>query len=277
MISYAQNREDVLLQRLFRDVRRGFYVDVGAGHPDIDSVTRWFYDQGWRGINIEPREDMHRLLARRRQRDVNLNIAVSDESSQLKFFHIHVPEVTEGDSGELSTLDPATAEQHQRSGKIVTESTVLVETLTRVLAEHQVEQVTFLKIDVEGFERQVIAGLDWKRVRPRVVVVEATLPQTTIACHASWEPLLLDAQYLYATFDGLNRYYVRAEDRALLELLQVPVNVLDDYVPSQVIELQRALSWQRHVANATRLTHWRLQAKRFLVAATRWCRVRKAG
>ena len=39
MISYAQNFEDVLLARAFRNRDRGFYIDVGAWHPVFDSVT----------------------------------------------------------------------------------------------------------------------------------------------------------------------------------------------------------------------------------------------
>ena len=47
MISYAQNHEDVLLRRAFPDQDAGFYLDVGAAHPVIDSVTKHFYDRGW--------------------------------------------------------------------------------------------------------------------------------------------------------------------------------------------------------------------------------------
>jgi hypothetical protein len=44
MISYAQNFEDVMIARLFDAGYRGFYVDIGAAHPDFLSVTRHFYD-----------------------------------------------------------------------------------------------------------------------------------------------------------------------------------------------------------------------------------------
>jgi hypothetical protein len=53
-ISYAQNNEDVLLWRALGHVQDGFYIDVGASDPVEHSVTRAFYDAGWRGINIEP-------------------------------------------------------------------------------------------------------------------------------------------------------------------------------------------------------------------------------
>jgi len=88
---------------------------------------------------------------------------------------------------------------------------------------------------VEAHEREVIEGGDWKRWRPRVIVIEATKPYTNIPIHDLWEPLLFEADYLFATFDGINRYYVRAEDRDLVPLLSIPVNVLDRYIPYEYL------------------------------------------
>ncbi|WP_309738756.1 FkbM family methyltransferase, partial [Chamaesiphon sp. OTE_20_metabat_361] len=87
-ISYAQNFEDVLLNRVFRDRLDGFYIDIGALHPTSDSVTRAFYDRGWSGINIEPIKDFYDAICRERCRDTNLNIAVSDRAGNLEFFQI---------------------------------------------------------------------------------------------------------------------------------------------------------------------------------------------
>ena len=53
-VSYAQNFEDVILWRALHDVTPGFYIDIGANSPTIDSVTKAFYERGWRGINVEP-------------------------------------------------------------------------------------------------------------------------------------------------------------------------------------------------------------------------------
>ena len=62
-ISYAQNLEDVLLWRALGHIKNGFYIDVGANHPEWDSVTKHFYDLGWRGVNIEPMPREHLLLS----------------------------------------------------------------------------------------------------------------------------------------------------------------------------------------------------------------------
>jgi hypothetical protein len=57
-LNYAQNYEYVILWRAFRDLQRGFYVDVGAADPETLSVTQAFYERGWSGINMEPLEEL---------------------------------------------------------------------------------------------------------------------------------------------------------------------------------------------------------------------------
>ena len=81
-ISYAQNLEDVMLYRALKYVERGFYIDVGAMHPTINSVTKAFYDRDWRGINIEPSPEYFDSLQQERPEDINLNVVIGlvDES-----------------------------------------------------------------------------------------------------------------------------------------------------------------------------------------------------
>ena len=61
-----------MLWRALKHVERGFYIDVGACAPEEWSVTKAFYDRGWRGINIEPDPGYHRQLLAARTRDINL-------------------------------------------------------------------------------------------------------------------------------------------------------------------------------------------------------------
>ncbi|HUQ63916.1 MAG TPA: FkbM family methyltransferase [Acidimicrobiales bacterium] len=224
MISYAQNREDVVLDRLFPRGVPGFYIDAGAYDPTYNSVTRHFYDLGWRGINVEPAKAPFERLAAMRERDVNLNSGLSDEEGSLTFFECP-PE-----SG-WSTFDAEQAKSHTEAGIAFVERTVPVTTLARICEDHVEGTIDFLTVDVEGHEAKVLQGADWKRWRPRVVLVEATEPGTKIPSHDAWESILLDADYQFVTFDGLNRYYVRAEDSDLIEPLRAPANVLDDYIP----------------------------------------------
>jgi Methyltransferase FkbM domain len=99
-----------------------------------------------------------------------------------------------------------------------------VKALAQVCEEYVNRPIDFMKIDVEAHEYEVIVGGDWHRWRPRVVLVEAHWIER-------WELLLLAADYHFATFDGMNRYYVRGEDRQLLSAFATPIHVLDNYVP----------------------------------------------
>ena len=76
--SYAQNFEDVMLARAFPGAS-GFYVDVGANDPDIDNVTRVFYERGWSGINIEPLSVNSEEIRKKRPRDINLEMVVGEQ------------------------------------------------------------------------------------------------------------------------------------------------------------------------------------------------------
>lgn len=238
MTSYAQNHEDVLLDRLFPRGLTGFYVDVGANDPIRNSITKHFYDLGWHGVNVEPASEPFKRLAKARPRDVNLNVGLSDHEGMLTLYEFP-PDIS-----AVSTFSEEQAEWHRDSGLASVAQPVSVTTLAKVLQEHAAERtIDFLSIDVEGHERQVLAGGDWTRFRPRVVVVEATQPATTIPTHDQFEDILLDNGYGFAVFDGLNRYYLREEDSHLAAALATPVNVTDDYVPYEYFKALQDLNW----------------------------------
>ncbi len=122
------------------------------------------------------------------------------------------------------------------------------------MVDHVPGPVDFLKVDVEGFEREVLAGADWYSFRPRVVVMEATVPKSDEPAHEAWEPTLLEAGYRLALFDGLNRFYARADEPALLQTLAIPANVLDDFVPYVwTHQVDQAQQWAHSLEEA--LTH----------------------
>jgi len=244
-ISYAQNYEDVMLYRALKSVERGFYVDVGAMDPVVDSVTKAFYERGWRGINIEPVPQWYEKLVLDRPEDTNLNVAVLDRPGVVRLFDI-------ADTG-LSTLDGTLAEKHREdSGYQTRDISVTAVTLDMVLDEHPLPEIHFLKVDVEGAERQVLEGIDLERTRPWIIVVEATKPNTQEQDYAAWERLITDRSYVFAYFDGLNRFYVAQERPELVPAFSTPPNVFDYFIRASEHSA-------RAVLNATEAERRRLQ------------------
>ncbi len=234
-ISYAQNYEDVLLWRALGSVGHGFYIDVGAFHPDDDSVTRAFHDRGWTGINIEPASSLFRRFASARPRDVNLRCAVGAAAGTTSLHVVH-------DTG-LSTTDQGYAAALGAQGFASQAEQVEVRTLADICRAHAPADIHFLKIDVESAERAVLEGADFTRYRPWIVLLEAVAPLTRAPTHAEWEDLLLAAEYRFAWFDGLNRFYIAAErEAALRPCFAAPPNVFDDFIRPADTELARRLA-----------------------------------
>jgi FkbM family methyltransferase len=231
IISYAQNGEDVVLWRAFRDQPTGFYIDVGANHPVNDSVTKLFYDHGWHGINIEPQPHLHAALSAARPRDLNLNVGVSAQPGTLE---LHELVETDG----LSTFSSEMIDRYRSEGRDIVTRQIPVTTLAQVYADHDVRDVDFLKIDVEGFEEQVLQGTSFATVRPRVLIVERTFPER-------WMSLVEAAGYTHVQYDGINDFFVRNEDVDQLgELVSQPATIaldgFDPYLYVQQLEIATA-------------------------------------
>ncbi len=202
-VSFAQNREDIFLDYFFKDIKNGFYVDVGANDPTEDSVTKLFYEKGWTGINVEPIKRLFDSLVSERPKDINLNIGIASKNGEAKFREYHTYH-------GLSTMDSVMQESYSEDTeddnyKDFTDYTVEIKTLKSVFKEHNVSNIHFMKIDVEGLEYEVIAGNDWKKYRPEVLCIESN--------HIAhdWRPLIESADYTLTFNDGLNSYYVAKE------------------------------------------------------------------
>jgi len=223
-ISYAQNFEDLLLAGILKRVERGFYVDVGANHPENDSVTRIFYDKGWSGVNIEPNAALHALLNARRPRDINLALGLSSQAGRLSFRNY---EAVDGHS--TFARDTKQNLQVLPSGAHYADIEVAVSSLSAVLQVHRPKgDIHFIKIDVEGLELEVLLGNDWKRFRPWVLCIERNLD---LARQAAIVALLVARAYKPVFFDGINDFVIAEERLDLWANFSYPGDVVFNGVP----------------------------------------------
>ena len=100
-----------MLWRALRHVDRGTYIDVGAAHPVIDSVSAAFFERGWSGVHIEPEPTYAALLRSARPADHVIEAATRTidavltelefEDRPIHFMKVHV------EGHELSALQGA--------------------------------------------------------------------------------------------------------------------------------------------------------------------------
>lgn len=157
----------ILRHILGSDKMRGFYVDVGAFHPTLFSNTYFFYLNGWQGINVEARPGSKTLFDKVRPRDINLELGISRDCGEMTYYFIAA-------DSPMNSFSPDFLRQIEMleavKSKILVPTLPLAEVLERHLPKGQL--IDFLTVDVEGHDYEVLESNDWKRFRPRLIVVE---------------------------------------------------------------------------------------------------------
>ena len=146
----------------FHGCSRGFFVDVGANDPTINSQSFHLEQAGWTGILVEPLPAYCALL-RQRRTSVVVECACSSRANHGQKLAIQV-------AGTHSTLE---TQLMDRSGRVEPTRLVNVRTLDSVLRDHNVERgFELLSIDVEGHELELFDGLDIEYWNPRLMLLE---------------------------------------------------------------------------------------------------------
>ncbi len=167
--SYSQSGEDLIVKYIFDvlEVQRPSYMDIGAHHPFDLNNTALFYENGSRGINIEPDPTLIKAFIEHRQDDVNLNIGIADKKAVLDFFIINDP--------VLNTFSREEAENYHNEGgfRIVEQIKVDVDTVQSILGQYwQGNFPDFLTIDAEGIDEIVLKAIDFDNNFPLIICVE---------------------------------------------------------------------------------------------------------
>ena len=211
-VSYSPYREDVVLQSLLHGMDKGTYIDIGAGHPMTASATRFFYDQGWSGINVTPSERIEVALNKYRSRDVVVRAFISDKNCEGVIY-------TETLGGDL--------ERFSRSYNVP------ARTLRDILKEHSTNEVDFLKVNTGGKELDVLKGCDWDNTRPKIVCV-------AVDGNADVRSYMESVRYSEVFSDGKNRYYAES-DHFGSNLPMVGQEVYSPYIVSPMVAEEIAL------------------------------------
>ena len=163
--SYSMDQEDLVVEKYFKNKNTGFYVDVGCYHPLKLNNTMLLYQKGWRGINIDISDFSIKLFKFLRPDDFNLNVAVSNNESEIDMFF-------QKKISQLSTIKENQA-KIAFQGNILNKK-ILSRRLTSILDEskYKDQKIDFLNVDVEGADFEVLQSLDLNKYCPELICIE---------------------------------------------------------------------------------------------------------
>ncbi len=186
--------EQALVQSFF-DKKVGFFVDVGANDPVLDSQSQHLEVLGWNGLLVEPDPDCCALL-RQSRTGVVVEMACSSPENAGKFLQLNR-------AGPHSTLE----DQPIALGAVVRATVpVRCETLDTILRSHRAPVgFDLLSIDIEGHELVALSGFDFAYWKPRLVLLEDHVT------HLKKHQLMRQNGYQLLLRTGLNSWYVPAQ------------------------------------------------------------------
>ncbi|WP_203415224.1 FkbM family methyltransferase [Pelodictyon luteolum] len=193
-VSHAYEQE--LERSFFNNKPQGFFVDVGANEPVIQSQTYHFEQLGWRGLLLEPIPHYVQLLKEQRTGKV-IQYACSSPQNHGNTLKLIV-------AGGHSTLNTNPIALGTTSNETID---VTCRTLDSILEENGVEPgFDFISIDIEGHEMEMFKGFTLTKWKPKLVLLEDHVTNHRKHNH------MVSNGYQVIMRTGLNSWYVPKSD-----------------------------------------------------------------
>lgn len=138
----------------------GFFIELGANDGIKQSNTAFFeFFRNWNGILIEPSKNMFELCVSNRPRSKCYNYAcVSDNFTD--------EEISGDFNGDL--MSSVNGNRLQSFEKI----TVKTITLEKLLDQNNIKSIDLLSLDTEGYELNILKGLNLNKYKPTFIIIE---------------------------------------------------------------------------------------------------------
>jgi FkbM family methyltransferase len=180
------------------DLDGGFFVEAGA-NDGVNFSNTYYLERarGWTGVLVEGIPDLYRACVRHRPRSHVVNCALVPPEEEGSLVTMHYSNLQSIVSGALPYEH---VEEGLRSqGERTYEVKVPGRTLTSVLDEARPPRFDLLVLDVEGYEPQVLRGLDLDRHAPRFALIEVLDGAARSAVEAALEDRYEEVERLTPT------------------------------------------------------------------------------
>lgn len=176
----------------------GIFIEAGANNGYSQSNTYYLERfKGWKGILIEPIPELFRECVKERKKSKVFNCALVADDYEKDFVEIHsasLMSVIDGvmDKAEQAAhLKKAAGFERNLNVKLIK---VPARTLTSIIEECRIDRIDFLSLDVEGYEPEVLQGLNFDKLAPELILAESNRKE-------EMDCLLLDKYDIVEIFD----------------------------------------------------------------------------
>jgi FkbM family methyltransferase len=174
--SYALDNLDLKLLK-YLNFKRGFFVEAGANDGINQSNTLLFEKKlKWKGLLIEPIPELAEKCRLNRPNCIVENYALVPLNYPNKEIDMRYSNLMSLVKGAMRSEEEEIAHIN-RGCEIQSIETYDVKVpainLTAILDRHEIKRIDLLSLDVEGFELEVLRGIDFKKYRPKFILIEA--------------------------------------------------------------------------------------------------------
>ena len=174
--SYSQYGEDLILSKLLKIKKNGFYLDIGANHPKELSNTAYFYNRGFTGVNIEANPNLIQSFNELRKKDINLNLGISNQASEMTFY------LSSADTLSSFNLEALKESCEIHGAEIIGEIRVKTDLLQNIIEKYAKDKnIDFMSVDVEGHDLEVLQSNNWDKYRPDFLIIETNINTSNIS------------------------------------------------------------------------------------------------
>ncbi len=163
--SYGFEFEDITINKYLKNIKKGFYVDIGAFNPIRGSNTYLLFKKGWSGINVDADENSIKIFNILRRKDYNFNYAIS--SSKKKELKLYYEKNSSGVKTTVTKFRDLTLKKFKfKKVKVSTFKNLIKKT------KYYKKRIDFLNIDCEGNDFDVLKSVNIKTYKPKIICIE---------------------------------------------------------------------------------------------------------
>jgi FkbM family methyltransferase len=177
-MSYSLHNLDILMLE-YINYNNGVFIEAGANDGVSQSNTCYYErNMNWTGLLVEPNPIKYSQCKLNRPKSIVENYALVSSNFKNKtisgdFSHYDVIEslmsmvVDDGDYQDDNLL-------YHKNKKITENEIIEVPAITidKLLNDHNILNVDFFSLDVEGYEISVLNGMNFYNIRPKYLLIE---------------------------------------------------------------------------------------------------------